>query len=126
MSTPPSILVIDDDVDVRESIVDILESRGYRVLAATHGLEAIFLLQQGRERPDLILLDMLMPVMDGWAFRAEQRKMPEAATIPVVVTSAYGLPPERTRDLDAAAILRKPFEMNALVEMVESVAGAPA
>jgi two-component system, chemotaxis family, chemotaxis protein CheY len=119
-----TVLVVDDDQDIRDSIADVLLAKGFRVKSAANGLEALRLLRDQAERPNLILLDILMPVMDAWAFRAEQRKMPpDIAGIPVVLISAYSLP-HREATFDEAGYLRKPFEVNALLETVERVAPA--
>ena len=92
MTAARFILLVDDDGDVRETIREALEEEGHRVTSAANGQEALSLLRDGKVRPDLILLDIMMPEMDGWAFRAEQRKHPELASIPVVVFTAYGSP----------------------------------
>jgi CheY-like chemotaxis protein len=126
MAGEQTILVVEDDPDVRESIVDALESQGYRVLAAAHGLEAIHLLRGEDRRPDVILLDMLMPVMNGWTFRAEQRKAPGTAAIPVIVITAYGVPQDRVLKMGVAAFLRKPIELDVLLETIARVTQNPA
>ena len=118
--TMPTVLLVEDDVDVREAVADTLEEAGYHVIVARHGLEALGLLRAGSPRPCLILLDLMMPVMDGWQFRDEQRKHPELAQIPVVALSAHsGL-----RDLDAADHLRKPIQLRMLIGVVERYCGA--
>jgi len=117
----PTVMLVEDDIDVREAVADTLEEVGYRVLAARHGLEALGLLRSGSSRPCLILLDLMMPVMDGWTFRDEQRKHPELAQIPVVALSAHA----GMRDLDAADHLRKPIQLRVLIGVVERFCGAP-
>jgi len=82
-----SVLIVEDDADVRESLVAILESEGYRVLEAENG--AVALDQLRRDVPVcLILLDLFMPTMNGWTFRDEQLRDPQLAPIPVIVISA--------------------------------------
>lgn len=81
------ILVVEDDTSIRELLVELLESEGYSVSSAINGLEGLKYLQtQGN--PDLILIDLMMPVMDGYSFRTEQLKNSNWASIPTVVMSA--------------------------------------
>jgi CheY-like chemotaxis protein len=82
-------LVVDDDVHIRESLSEYLQEEGFDVRSASHGLEALEVARRG-PRPDVIVLDLLMPVMDGWDFRAAQLASPDLADIPVVVISAAG------------------------------------
>ena len=84
-----SILVVDDDPDIRTSLAEILGDEGYRVAGARNGREALDYLRR-RTRPSLILLDMMMPDMDGWLFRREQQKLPELASIPPTSGPAAG------------------------------------
>jgi CheY-like chemotaxis protein len=120
-SRPTSpVLVVEDDPDQRDAIVLALESEGYRVLAAADGLEALEVLRQGA-RPCLILLDLMMPDMDGVHFRMEQLKSAALADIPVVVVSAYGQA-TRAKALRVADYLKKPIELGQLVAVVSRVA----
>src|SRR5690606_13804277 len=99
------ILVVEDDQDIRESVVEILEDEGHRVSAAADGREALERLQRAQPRPDLILLDLMMPVMNGFQFREEQLKRPELAGIPVVVDTPDVPAGATTAHLRAAAVL---------------------
>jgi CheY-like chemotaxis protein len=121
MTADQSVLVVDDDADVRESIGDALEEEGYRVTSASNGKEALRLLKDDKIRPDIILLDIMMPEMDGWAFRAEQRKDPELASIPVLVFTAYGSPKDIAQELQAAGFLRKPLRLHELLSAIGRV-----
>jgi len=121
MTTDRSVLVVDDDADVRECIKDALEVEGYRVTGAANGKDALRLLKDDVVRPDIILLDIMMPEMDGWAFRAEQLKDPELASIPVLVFTAYGSPKDVARELHTAGFLRKPLRLE---ELLSAIAGA--
>jgi two-component system, chemotaxis family, chemotaxis protein CheY len=112
------ILVVDDDSDLREVLADVLHDEGYRVLTASGAREALRLLEQGA-RPDLILLDMMMPEMDGRQFRTEQLKYQEWAAIPTIVFSAYGNLAEVAASLGAAGYLSKPLRMDTLMEALE-------
>jgi CheY-like chemotaxis protein len=117
--SPPakSILIVEDDFDIREALTQILRDEGYTVAGASNGLEAIKLL---RERRDfgLILLDLMMPVMDGWQFRAEQKQDPALAAIPVLVLSADANIQHRASSIDAAGYLKKPIQLDTLLDTV--------
>jgi CheY-like chemotaxis protein len=121
MSSAPalegSVLVVDDEEGARETVAEILRSGGYRVATAMNGEEAMRRLR-AMPAPDLILLNLAMPVMNGWVFRAEQRQDPDLALIPVVLLS--GAPNlEREADtLDAAGYLVKPIDVQLLIELV--------
>jgi CheY-like chemotaxis protein len=121
MTTERSILVVDDDADVRESVTDALEEEGYRVVSASNGKHALRLLRDERLRPDLILLDMMMPEMDGWGFRREQQNDPELASIPVIVFTAYGLPRDTAQQLQVAGFLKKPLRLDDLLSTLARV-----
>jgi CheY-like chemotaxis protein len=85
------VVVVDDDDGIRESLADLLDEEGYRALTAVDGSDALTKLRQlDHNRPCLILLDLMMPVMSGLQFFAEQQRDPELASIPVVVISADG------------------------------------
>jgi CheY-like chemotaxis protein len=113
-----SILVVDDDADVRESLTEILGEEGYRVAGARNGREALEYLRS-ETRPSLILLDMMMPEMDGWRFRLEMQKVPELAAIPVVILSAHGSVRDAALALGVADYLRKPLRLESLLEIAE-------
>ena len=121
MTTERSILIVDDDADIRESLADALEEEGYRVACASNGKEALRLLRDEKLRPDLILLDIMMPVMDGWGFRAEQQKDPELAPIPVIVFTAYGSARDVAGQLQAAGFAKKPLRLQELLSTIERV-----
>lgn len=116
----PTILVVDDDADVRAAVADALAETGYRVAEAANGRQALNVLR-GDAKPDAILLDLMMPVMDGWAFRREQQKDEALAVIPVVIFTAYGVPKDAAAQLGAAGVLRKP---PSLTELLAAVAAA--
>jgi len=109
-----SILVVDDDRGAMEALSDILEYEGYHVQRAQNGLQALEHLQQTRPCPSLIILDLLMPVMDGWEFRMRQKEDPELAQVPVLVVTAIGA----TAGIDAVDVLHKPVDVDALLRTV--------
>ncbi len=114
------VLIVDDDDDIRSVIADILKGEGYSVSGAANGLEALASVRA--TKPDLILLDLMMPVMNGWQFREEQEKDPALAAIPVVVLSAQG--PRQSARIKAEAYIPKPFEFETLVSTVERCGSA--
>jgi CheY-like chemotaxis protein len=116
-----AVLVVDDDADVRESMIDWLTSNGYEASSASNGREALKLLRGGSRAPDAILLDMMMPVMDGLSFRWEQLADPALASIPVIILSAQGHCREAAVELDAAGCIKKPCQPDALIEMLSRV-----
>src|SRR6266516_2867614 len=119
------VLVVDDDPDIREVISLILSEEGFRIRGAENGRQALAVLQDWRA--DLILLDLMMPVMDGAAFRTEQRRTAAIADIPVVVlTASRPVGGSSTEGLGCAALLSKPCDLGVLVETVTRVAGARA
>jgi CheY-like chemotaxis protein len=112
------VLVVDDDADIRETVSLILEDEGYDVASAGDGASALAELRDG-PRPGLILLDLMMPVMDGWQFREAQLSDPSLAAIPVVVLSAdAGL--RDKADYFGGAYLAKPVNIDALLDAVAS------
>lgn len=123
MTRPCTILVIDDDADLRETLVDLLSDRGFEVVAAEHGAAALQIAQQRNLRPDVILLDMMMPVMDGPTFAAERTKAPRLATVPVIALTAHRDCAWAARQVGAVVCLSKPIKLEKLVAAIESAAG---
>jgi CheY-like chemotaxis protein len=115
---PPLVLVVDDDPDILDAICDILVGEGYRVARAKHGLEALAAID--RERPALVLLDLMMPVMDGVAFAQALRRRERDRGVPIVVISADGNP-GKAAAIGARAFLAKPFDIDALLVEVASI-----
>ena len=120
------ILVVEDDVDIRESVVEILEDDGHRVTAAADGREALDCLLRASPRPDLILLDLMMPVMSGYQFREEQLKIPTLASIPVLVVTADVNARAKVDSLKAAGFVQKPLKIQTLLDMIEQLLGTSA
>jgi CheY-like chemotaxis protein len=110
------ILVVEDDDDVRESLVQVLLTEGFDGVPAASGEEALAQLRGGL-RPCVILLDLMMPGMNGWQFMEEQQVHPGYGKTPVVVVSAYGSA-EGVRSVGAADYLRKPIDIDALLAVV--------
>ncbi len=109
------VLVVDDDPETRDAISEILEEEGYRVVRIENGRAALEYLRAGG-RPSMILLDMMMPVMNGWQFRREQQKDPSIQRIPVVMITASE---ERRVDLiPNHQVLTKPVRVDQLLKSV--------
>ena len=118
------ILIVEDDHDVAQSVADVLEASGYGTGIAANGREALDYLEQNTQS-DLILLDMMMPVMDGWQFREEQRKLPVLESIPVVIVTADGNARGKAAAIQAAGHVGKPVTIDGLLNEVERVCGVP-
>ena len=115
---PRTVLVVEDNEATREALALILSGDGYHVATAADGRSALDQLRAGGDRPCLILLDLMMPVMDGWQFREEQRRDRSLADIPVVVCSAAGDLQRRGAALGAQAYLEKPVEPTDLLDTI--------
>jgi urea transport system substrate-binding protein len=109
------VLVVDDDPEIRETVADCLEDEGYRVLTAANGAQGLDVAE--REPPDVILLDMKMPVLDGWEFAHRYRRLPAHAALLVCMTAADDVR-QRCRDIGADGCLSKPFDLDALFATV--------
>jgi CheY-like chemotaxis protein len=111
------ILVVEDDTSIRELLVELLESESYEVFSAVNGLEAIKFLELGN-LPDLILIDLMMPIMDGYSFRTEQLKNDQWSKIPTVVMSAEANAKEKMKNFQITAFLSKPVELEIILSTV--------
>ncbi|HET6281370.1 MAG TPA: response regulator [Polyangia bacterium] len=111
---PHTVFVVDDDRDIREDLGDLLREEGFGVEAAWNGAEALNRLKAGF-RPDVIILDIMMPVMDGKTFRGELQKLPELAGIPVIGLTAW---PNQQLDFDC---LQKPLRFETLLGRIRTV-----
>lgn len=120
MERRPRILAIDDDAGFREGLADVLGDFGYSVRAAASGREALDVLRN-EPRPDVILLDLRMPDMDGRRFREEQSRDAALSAIPLVVVSGSRDVEREGRSLGADAILPKPFRVRSLLESIDRV-----
>jgi CheY-like chemotaxis protein len=116
------ILVVDDDASIRATIQEILEFEGYPVQTATNGAEALRAVEH--RRPSLVLLDMRMPVLDGWGFIAGLRQ--RGMALPVLVMTAAQDSRRWAEDVGAAGYLAKPFELSDLLAAVERLRGSAA
>jgi CheY-like chemotaxis protein len=108
------VLVVDDEMDIRQAVAEVLLEEGHQVAAAGDGAEA--LAQLHAFHPQLVLLDLMMPGMNGWEFRRAQKIDPEVSNIPVIVLSALS---QRDGDIDAAGYIQKPFDLDDLLNAVK-------
>jgi CheY-like chemotaxis protein len=111
------VLVVEDDPTIREVLVEVLGEHGYQAVGASNGREALETLASSSDRPCVILLDLMMPIMDGRSFREEQMQQPDLSGIPVIVISAH-LDHAVTADLHAAAYLRKPVKLADVLQQI--------
>lgn len=123
--TCSGILVVDDDDDIRDTIIQCFGDEGYEAAGARHGQEALDKLRSGASLPCMILLDIMMPVMDGRAFRAEQLRDPRLCDIPIVVVTANANLGEVEAELKTAGALRKPVSLKQLFKVAEAHCGKP-
>jgi CheY-like chemotaxis protein len=117
------ILVVDDDDAIREVLRAVLTDDGYRVSCAANGEAALERLRSGGPAPCAILLDLMMPIMDGWTFRREQMKDPTMSQIPVIVVTAQGR--DAVGDINAREVLHKPMGLLAVTQAIARVCGRP-
>lgn len=115
-SARSAVLVVEDDPDIRGTLCDVIADEGYLVAAAADGQEALARLAE-MVRPGLILLDLMMPIMDGSEFLAALRGLRDFASLPVVVVSAW---PDEARHLrhEIQGFLKKPVALNALMDTI--------
>jgi|SRR5579871_854269 len=122
----PRLLLVEDDAAIRESLAEALEQEEFEVLTAANGREALTLLREG-PRPSAILLDLMMPVMDGWDFRHEQLQDPALRNIPVLVISAAGFSRDTVRmQFGDVELIPKPVPYVELLEALGRACGATA
>lgn len=119
MNDTHRVLVVDDDADIRESVIEVLEDAGYVAVGAADGIEALAQLRDPEDRWCVVLLDLMMPRMDGRTFRAEQLQDPALSPIPVVIVSAMSDVAEAAEELGVSAHVTKPITLSTLVNVVD-------
>jgi CheY-like chemotaxis protein len=119
MPVPPPcpVLIVEDDADLREMMAQLLTLEGYHTETVANGREALKYLNEA-PRPDVILLDLMMPIMDGWEFRKRQQNDPNLADVPVIVLTALDQAQARASDLNGVDFLKKPLDFDRLLELV--------
>jgi CheY-like chemotaxis protein len=118
MKSAGPVLLVEDDLDIAEAILDVLMDEGYEVAHATNGLEALDFLRSD-PKPSVILLDLMMPEMDGPHFREVQLSDPRLSEIPVVVVSADRMIEQKAHELGISEFVTKPLHPQQLVSIVE-------
>jgi CheY-like chemotaxis protein len=118
MTVAHRVLVVDDDNEIRETMVEVLNDEGYEAVGASDGIEALEQLRDPGDRWCLVLLDLMMPNMDGRTFRAEQLQDPAIAPIPVVIVSAMNDVAATAEELKVAAHMTKPIPLRELIQVV--------
>lgn len=112
------ILIVEDDADIRDTLEEVLVAEGYSVQVASNGQEALDCLRSAEQLPNLVLLDLMMPIKDGQAFREEQERDPRLADIPIVIMSADAHIEERRIRMHLHAAIKKPFGIDLVLRMV--------
>lgn len=117
MSDSKRIFVVEDDLHIRESLTEVLEIEGFNVFSAVNGQEALDILRSG-QKADLILLDLMMPIKDGFQFKAEQEVDPLISNIPVIIMSANGNMSAKKELGTIKEFLKKPIDLDALLDTI--------
>ena len=112
------ILIIEDDKDILEVLKDLLESEGYQVSLAENGQEALDLLDRSTDLPGLILVDLMMPIMDGFQFRQRQSADERFKNIPVVVMSADGYLEAKKKRIGVETLMKKPLDLENFLSII--------
>ena len=115
------ILVVEDDADIRENIAEFLESEGFSVRKATDGLQALEILRSHSYHPNAILLDLMMPRMDGFKFREAQKNDQSLADIPVILMTADSNIESNHQKIGAVASIRKPIDIDQLSTLLKDI-----
>jgi CheY-like chemotaxis protein len=111
------VLVIDDDAWVRQALADALRQEGYEVVLARDGVDGLAKLQS--TRPDVILLDVMMPGMDGWHFLSARLRDPDIVEIPVILMTAHAAAALAGKQAGAVKVIAKPFQLDELLDTIE-------
>ena len=119
ISNSKTILIVEDDLDIREAMVELLEGEGYKVLTAADGDKALAVLQT--QLPDLILLDLMMPIKDGFEFRREQLANVKFKNIPVIIMTADSNIENKKSNMMANDFIKKPLEIDSALLTIQKV-----
>ena len=121
MSSPKQILIVEDDEFIREALTELLQGEGYQIAIAQNGQIGIDFLKSAKELPSLILLDLMMPVKDGFTFREEQLSDDRLNKVPVLVMSADPSMLIKKDRLKANVYMRKPLELSDMLRSIEEL-----
>ncbi len=116
-----TVLVVEDDSAIRQTVVEILEFEGYQVVQARDGTEALELIT--RQKPSLVLLDLTLPILSGHELMAELERAHLRAGMPIIVLTADSRARQKAQDLHADGFLEKPFSLAALLDTIERLIG---
>ncbi len=122
-TAPPSVLIVDDEVRIRDLLVEVLADEGYAAVAVAHGQAALDYLHT-HPAPCCIILDLYMPILDGWQFHRAQLRTPALAGIPVIVLSAVARALQPLAWFQAAGYLPKPFAVDDVLALVAPLCAA--
>lgn len=122
MAAQRTILIVDDDKDIRETLKELFEEEGFVANCAENGEHALAVLRTGDALPCVILLDLTMPVMDGYEFRAAQLADPVLAAVPVIVMTADADLEDKRRRVGCEHALKKPLQVQALLDVIATYA----
>ncbi len=123
---PKLILIVDDDPDLRATVRAVLENEGYRTAEAEDGREALAFIQGAEDKPALLLLDLMMPTMDGWQLRARLRADSALATIPIVIMTAHaGVLRAVSNAKPEPRVIPKPLDVERLLQIVATYCPEP-
>jgi CheY-like chemotaxis protein len=116
--TNPTVLVVDDDAEIRQALAELLQDEEYSVLLAANGKEALDLIARGL-KPDVILLDVMMPVMDGWHFLSARLRDPDLVEVPIIIISAGQEAEREARKVGVFEVAKKPLHVDDLIHRIE-------
>ena len=122
-NTKKAILIVEDDSDIRDTLVEVLSGEGYPVHAVTQGQEALDYLGASAEMPSLIILDAMMPIMDGYTFRDLQSRNPAIASIPIAFLSADGHLEKRAQQAGLTVFIKKPVDLSPIFHLASRYCG---
>lgn len=120
--TKKPVLIVEDDRSIRNALQDLLEAEGYTVVCATNGSKALTLLRAAEQLPGIILLNLMMPVMNGIQFRAEQEQDARLGSIPVILMTADRQIESKRMEIGARGFIKKPFDIADVVKKIERYA----
>ena len=118
MDTAKHILIVEDDRDILDVLKDLLESEGYRVSTSENGKEAISFLNSATPLPDLILVDLMMPIMNGFQFREAQQNDERLKSIPVILMSADGHVESKKEKIGMQLFMKKPLDLEQVLSTI--------
>jgi two-component system, chemotaxis family, chemotaxis protein CheY len=124
-SLPATVLIVEDDECIRNDLSIILQLEGFHTLLARNGHEALMILEH-RPPPQVMVLDLMMPEMDGWQFRVEQLKSKKLAQVPIILLSAASSLDQEAATLGAVGYIEKPFNIADLLAMLKHYCDGPS